>query len=327
MKKTISTLFLAIICAILPLESLAYSKYVIPGGESIGIEIQSEGIMIVGFYKVNGKFNKGAPTLKVGDKITHVEGAEVETVSSLVEEMEKNVKNRKVELLVLRDGKEKKFELELIQDGGTYKTGLYVKDEITGIGTLTYVDPETKIFGALGHNIVETNTNKTVEVKTGSIFKSSITSIDRSISGSPGGKNAKFYSSNIFGSIHKNVPSGIYGEYNDIPKKEALEVAEVDEIELGKAKIYTVLSGESLGEYEIKITKVDKNNATKNIYFEVTDKELLQKTGGIVQGMSGSPIIQNGKIVGAVTHVVISNPSNGYGISIVSMLKDGERKN
>ena len=202
----------------------------------------------------------------------------------------------------------------------------YVKDEITGIGTLTYIDPETKIYGALGHNIVETNTNRLVEVRTGTIFKSSITSIDRSVRGTPGGKNAKFYSGNTYGLIDKNIESGIYGEYTTkIPSKTPLKVASLDEIELGEAKIYTVLNGETLGEYSIEITKVDEKNAAKNIYFNVTDKTLLEKTGGIVQGMSGSPIIQNNKIIGAVTHVVISNPSSGYGISIIKMLEDGEK--
>lgn len=308
-----------------PLNALAYSEYIIPGGESIGIELKSDGIMIVGFYKVNGKYNKGTPNLKVADRITMVNGVNVESVDELVSEMEKNADDGQVELTVIRDGKNKRIKLELEREGETYKTGLYVKDEITGIGTLTYIDPETNIFGALGHNIVETNTNRSVEVKTGTIFKSSITSIDRSISGTPGGKNAKFFSSNTYGDVTKNIASGIYGIYTEEkPKKDTLKVANPDEITEGKAKIYTVLMDETLGEYEIEITKVDKDNPTKNIYFTVTDRELLSKTGGIVQGMSGSPIIQNDKIIGAVTHVVISNPANGYGINITSMLEAGE---
>lgn len=310
----------------MPLDAYAYSNYIIPGGESIGLEIKSDGIMIVGFYKVNGKFNKGNPSLKVGDKIFKVAGTKVNTVDELVSKMEEYAETGSVELSVARDGKSKIIELDLEREGDTYKTGLYVKDQISGIGTLTYIDPDTHIFGALGHNIVESNTNRAVEVKTGTIFRSSITSIDRSMSGSPGGKNAKFYSGDVFGNIDKNEPSGIYGNYTEaMPDKEALEVADTSEIEKGKATIYTVLKGETLGEYEIEITKVDSGNTSKNIYFKVTDPELLEKTGGIVQGMSGSPIIQNGKIIGAVTHVVISNPTNGYGISIKSMLEDGEK--
>ena len=307
MKKLNKMLCTALVMISFPLNAFAYSDYIIPGGESIGIEIKSEGIIVVGFYKVNGKFNKGNPTIKVGDKILEVQDGEVV-------------------LTLERDKKTKKVTLELVKDDSSYKTGLYVKDEITGIGTLTYIDPETKIYGALGHNIVETNTNRLVEVRTGTIFKSSITSIDRSVRGTPGGKNAKFYSGNTYGLIDKNIESGIYGEYTTkIPSKTPLKVASLDEIELGEAKIYTVLNGETLGEYSIEITKVDEKNAAKNIYFNVTDKTLLEKTGGIVQGMSGSPIIQNNKIIGAVTHVVISNPSSGYGISIIKMLEDGEK--
>lgn len=325
MKKLNKIFCTALVALSFPWNVLAYSDYIIPGGESIGIEIKSDGIMVVGFYKVNGKFNKGTPGIKVGDRIQEVNGKKIESVKDLVNEMEKNAADGLVELLVTRDKKEKKIELDLVKEGDAYKTGLYVKDEITGIGTLTYIDPETKIFGALGHNIVESNSNRLVEVRTGTIFRSSVTSIDRSVSGTPGGKNAKFYSSTIYGNVNKNTSSGIYGEYKIDSSKKTLKVASLDEIELGKATIYTVLEGEKLEEYEIEITKIDKNNETKNIYFEVTDKTLLEKTGGIVQGMSGSPIIQGDKIVGAVTHVVISNPSSGYGISIISMLEDGEK--
>lgn len=322
MKK----IYLFLLLLLYPFTVFAYSDYIIPGGESIGIEIKSDGIMVVGFYKVDGKYNKGTPKIAIGDKIVKVDGVTVETVSDMVQEMEKNASNGSVTIELNRDGKKKECTLDLIKEGNTYKTGLYVKDEISGIGTLTYIDPETKIYGALGHNIVESNTNDLVEVRTGTIFASSITSIDRSVAGTPGGKNAKFYSAKVYGSIEQNIGEGIYGIYTaKIPNKESLKVAQVDEIKIGMAKLLTVLEGEETNSYDIEITKIDKNNGMKNIYFKVTDKTLLEKTGGIVQGMSGSPIIQDDKIVGAVTHVVISNPSVGYGISIVNMLEAGEK--
>ncbi len=326
MQKINSLLILFAFFLLFPMEILAYSDYIIPGGESIGIDIKSDGIMVVGFYKVNGKFNKGTPLIKVGDKIMAIDGKKVYSIDEMVSSLESSVEDSKALLTIERDNKTKNVELALLEEDGTYKTGLYVKDEVSGIGTLTYIDPESKIFGALGHNITETNTNKTVEVKTGSIFKSSITSIDRSVGGTPGGKNAKFYSSNIYGNINKNVSAGIYGKYTGkVPEKETLKVASLAEIEEGKAEIYTVLKGEELGKYEIEITKIDGKSDVKNIYFKVTDRELLEKTGGIVQGMSGSPIVQNDKIIGAVTHVVISSPTNGYGISIEKMLAEGEK--
>lgn len=326
MKKNGIFGLLFLLSIFFPLNIYAYSEYIIPGGESVGISIKSDGIMVVGFYKVNGKFNKGTPNIKVGDRILEVNGIKCETVDELVKIMEDSVDEGSATLTVVRNGKERTHELELLKEGTIYKTGLYVKDEITGIGTLTYIDPESKIYGALGHNVIETNTNSVVEVRTGAIFKSTITSIDRSVAGTPGGKNAKFYSSNIYGNVETNNASGIYGLYTStIPDKKTLKVTKINDVHTGDAKIYTVLDGDKLGEYSIEITKVDEKSNTKNIYFKVTDEELLERTGGIVQGMSGSPIIQDDNIIGAVTHVVISNPSNGYGISIISMLEDGEK--
>lgn len=322
--KYVKILLLSILL-MLPMEALAYSDYIIPGGESIGISIHSDGILIVGFYKTNGKVQKGSPELKIGDKITEVAGIPVNTINDLVSTIEDKMQDNKVELTYVRNGVKGHSTIELTYEDNTYKTGLYVKDAITGIGTLTYIDPETKNFGALGHEIVESNTNRLVEVKSGEIFRSIVTSVDRSMNGSPGGKNAKFYSGTVFGYVNKNTNKGIYGKYtSELLDKKKLKVASIDEIEKGKAQIYTVLKDESIGTYEINITKIDKNSDIKNIYFEVIDKELLDKTGGIVQGMSGSPIIQNDKIIGAVTHVVVSNPTNGYGISIVKMLEEGE---
>lgn len=322
-KKAINIFMLAIM--LLPINVFAYSDYIIPGGESIGIEIQTDGILVVGFYKINGKYNKGTPNIKVGDRIIEVNGSKVNTIDELTKTMERDVsKPQKVK--VIRNKKEKTIEMELVNSEGTYKTGLYVKDDITGIGTLTYIDPGTSIYGALGHNIVESNSNTLVEVRRGSIFRSVITSIDRSVSGVPGGKNAKFYSGTTFGTIEKNTLAGIYGTYTQsMEGKSTLQVADIRDVHEGPAKIYTVLKGEELGEYDIEITKVDKDSSIKNIYFDVVDKNLLEKTGGIVQGMSGSPIIQDDKIIGAVTHVVISNPSSGYGISIKTMLEEGEK--
>lgn len=311
---------------LLPLNVLAYSNYIIPGGETLGIEINSNGIMVIGFYQINGKFNKGNPVIKSGDYITKVNGTEVTTVNELTAVIEDNVDDGFVEVTYNRNGKEKTSKLELIKDDDVYKTGLYVKDSITGIGTLSYIDPETKIFGALGHEIVESNTNTVVEIKSGIIFRNYITGIDKSSNGIPGSKNAKFYYDTTYGKILKNTNVGIYGIYeNDLPNKELYEVATPDEIKIGKATIYTVLEGEKIKDYSIEITAINETSDIKNISFVIDDEELLDKTGGVVQGMSGSPIIQNDKIIGAVTHVVIDNPTTGYGIFITTMLEEGEK--
>lgn len=320
MKK----IFVFLITAfIMPLEILAYSKYVIPGGETLGIELKSDGIMVIGFYQIKGKTNKSE--LKVGDYILKVNDIEVNTIDELTNEIEKSI-NEEVLISYKRNNNIKETKLNLIYDDNVYKTGLYVKDKITGIGTLSYIDPQSKIYGALGHEIIESSSKSLVEIKTGNIFRNQITSITKSFDGTAGSKNAKFYPDTLYGTINKNTAYGIYGFYEvNFPEKELVEVAEPSEIEIGKAKIYTVLNNEEIKEYEIEITKINETSQIKNITFEIKDKELLDKTGGVVQGMSGSPIIQNGKLVGAVTHVIIDNPKTGYGIFITTMLEEGEK--
>lgn len=324
MKKL--KIFIISLLLLIPINVFAYSDFIIPGGETLGIEINSKGIMVIGFYQINGKYNKGNPELKPGDYITKVNNIDVYTVDDLTSVIEDNISKSGVKITYNRNGKIKTSNLELVKDDNIYKTGLYVKDSITGIGTLSYIDPETKVFGALGHEIVESNTKSTVEIKSGIIFRNYITSIDKSTNGVPGSKNAKFYYDTTYGRIIKNTNVGIYGIYDAmLPQKDLIEVAEPNEIKIGKAYIETVLNGEEIKQYDINITGINESSDIKNINFEIIDEELLDKTGGVVQGMSGSPIIQNNKIIGAVTHVVIDNPSNGYGIFITTMLEEGEK--
>lgn len=314
------------ILILLPFNVLAYSNYIVPGGETLGIEVNSKGIMVIGFYQINGKYNKGTPNIKPGDYITKINGTAVNNIKELTSIIEKNVNNKEVEITYLRNNNEKTSTLSLVEDDGLYKTGLYVKDNITGIGTLTYIDPNSLIYGALGHEIVEGNTNSIVEIKSGSIFRNSITSIDKSTNGIAGSKNAKFYYNTKYGTINKNTKYGIYGNYtSNLPNKKLMEVAQPNELKIGKAKIYTVLKDEIISDYDIEITAINENANIKNISFVLDDAELIDKTGGIVQGMSGSPIIQNNKIVGAVTHVIVDNPLTGYGIFITTMLEEGEK--
>lgn len=309
-----------------PIQVFAYSNFVVLGGQNIGINIQNKGVIVIGFYKINGYFNKGSNELKVGDILTKVENIEITSINELTQAIEENIKDNKVNLTFIRNDKEEQTQLLLYKENGVYKTGLYVKDNIKGIGTISYIDPETKIYGSLGHEILESNSNTKIEVKTGYIFESSITGIDKSIDGAPGEKNAKFNSKNVFGSIDKNTIYGIFGKYEkEINQNNLIEVAQKEEIQIGKAYIYTVLNNNEVEKFEINITKINEFNKVKNINFEITDERLLEKTGGIVQGMSGSPIVQNDKICGVVTHVVIDNVTKGYGLFITTMLEEGER--
>ncbi|MEG2457846.1 MAG: SpoIVB peptidase S55 domain-containing protein [Bacilli bacterium] len=321
-KLLIITLILLI-----PFNIFGYSSNIIPGGENIGISINSDGLIVVGFYKVNNKYIASS-SLKVGDAILKIEGNEVSSVSSLTTLIENNIKDNKVNATIRRNNKIMNIKLELIYEDNVYKTGLYIKDRINGIGTLTYIDPITKIFGALGHEISFSETNERVEVKNGEIYSSYVNGIERSYNGTVGSKSATIHYNNKLGDIFKNSSSGIFGNYNStLPNKGTLKVAEFNEIHIGKALAYTILSDNTIKSFNIYITGTDKKNknSSKAISFELTDEEVINITGGVVQGMSGSPVIQDNKIIGAITHVLTGNVKTGYCIYIGTMLEEGER--
>lgn len=305
-----------------PFNVLAYSEYIYAGGNNVGIEINAKGVLVIGFYEVDGTFLDN--DINIGDYILKVGGEDVDDIDDLVKKIDFYAKDNEVNLTIKRGNSTKDITFHLTKINGIYKTGLYVKDSISGIGTLTYVDPGTKIYGALGHEIIESNTNKRLELKDGKIFKSEVSSIDRSINGKPGTKNAKFEISSTYGDIAKNTDYGIYGIYSKEYNGKLLKVGTKEELHTGKAFIRTVLSGHDIEEYSINITKIDEDSDIKNIYFEITDERLLKECGGIVQGMSGSPIIQDDKIFGAVTHVVVEDVKKGYGVFITTMLNTGE---
>lgn len=318
--------FIVFLCMFMlfPNLALAYSSEVILGGATIGIDIKSDGVMVIGFYKVSGKYPKS--DLKEGDIIVKINNTSISTISDLTNAIENNLDEfNEVKITYIRDNKTKETTLALVKEKNMFKTGLYVKDSITGIGTLTFIDPETNTYGALGHEILESNTSKLIEVKSGYIFKNSITSIDTSIDGKPGSKNAKFYYNNTYGDIKKNTKYGIYGKYDAKYQQDLISVGNKDDVKIGNAKIYTVLDQEKVEEFDIYITKINENSDIKNITFEITDERLLEKTGGIVQGMSGSPIVQDDKLIGAVTHVITDNVKTGYGLFITTMLEESER--
>lgn len=309
---------------IIPINGLAYTDKVVLGGQNLGIEVNSNGVIVVGFYKIKNTSPGEDANLRIGDRIIKIDNKTIKSITDLSFSSVTN--NESIDITYIRNNKEETTTLKLYKDSSNiYKTGLYVKDSIIGIGTLTFIEPNTNMYGALGHEIIEKTTGQKFDIKEGKIFKSEITSIKKSNRNSPGEKNASYNANIVYGTITKNSLRGIYGKYNDeYDKTNLIDVASIDEIKTGKATIKTVTDGSNISEYEIEIINIYKNNETKNILFKVTDEKLLEKTGGIVQGMSGSPILQNGKLIGAVTHVVSDNPTKGFGIFIETMLKEIE---
>ena len=307
-----------------PLTALAYSDYIIPGGGNVGIEVNSKGILVVGFYKVNDEYIAKENGFIVGDRIIAVNNDKVENIEEMVDKIN-NSKNE-ITYTVDRNGTKLNLKVKKLIEENIYKTGMYVKDSIIGIGTLTFIDPNTRKFGALGHEILERTTKEKFEIKDGKIFKSDVTGISRSEPGTAGEKNAQYNKNEVYGNINKNTISGIFGDYIDkFPYDTTLKVGTKDDVKEKEAIIRTVINENEIQEYKIKILKVNKNSDTKNILFEITDEQLLNKTGGVVQGMSGSPIIQDNLIIGAVTHVIVNDTKKGYGIFITTMLEESEK--
>ena len=326
-KKTSSLLLLLLTLFIIPFNVFAYSDYIIAGGQNIGIELKSNGVLIVGTYKIGENDPAKKANLQKGDKITHINGKEVHSIEEMLNVLELSPAKDEIKITYQRAEETKETTLQLVQDSESiYKTGLYVKDSINGIGTLTFIDPKTKLYGALGHEIIESTTGQKIEIKDGKIYHSTVTGINPSDRGNPGEKNAKYNISEVYGNIKENTKSGIFGIYTDeLPNGKQYKVSNKKDITLGDASILTVISGENVEEFKINILKVMQNEKSKtNILFEVTDERLLESAGGIVQGMSGSPIIQNNMIIGAVTHVVVDDCRKGYGIFIENMLEEAE---
>ena len=318
MKK----LLLTISMLLLPLQIYAYSNEIFIGGETIGIEVNSNGVYVVGYYNINNKNIGEANGFKIGDIIKEVNNKKIDSIESLNSLIkEEGI----IPCKVKRNDIELDLNLEVIEDNDILKTGLFVKDKISGIGTLSYIDPNTKVFGSLGHEILESTSFQKFEIKDGQIYTGEVSSIRKSNNKETGSKDATFDKNKVLGDIKVNETTGIYGIYKDtINNKELYEIGTKEEIKKGKAIIRTVINNNQIEDFDINILSLNEDT-TKNIYFEVIDNKLLEKTGGIIQGMSGSPIIQNNKIVGVVNYVIVEEANKGYGIFITTMLEEGDK--
>lgn len=316
-KSKLFIILLTLVSIIMPYSVYAYTDEVVLGGENIGIEVNSSGVLVVGFYDVSGVSPGKNAGLMIGDIIVKVD----DTVINGITDLSSYFDNKTLKITYKRGNKVRTTNLNLKLDNNVYKTGLYVKDSIVGIGTLTFIDPVSKRYGALGHEILEQTTGVKFELSEGKIFESLVTGIEKAERGLVGEKNAIYNESNVFGSVDKNSKTGIFGDYSfSFDDSDLIKVT--DDIKRGKAYIVTVIEGDEKEKFDINILNVDRNSKFQNILFEVTDKNLLEKGNGIVQGMSGSPIIQNNKLVGAVSHVIVDEPHKGYGVLITNMLEE-----
>ncbi|MBE6048446.1 MAG: SpoIVB peptidase [Clostridium sp.] len=323
---------------VLPIKSVDLKNMndmeIVPGGNSIGVKLSSEGVLVVGYsnVKIDNEIKESPAKIagiEIGDIILDVDGDKVETSKELIDKI-KDSESKIVKINIIRDGKKLEKEVELINEKNDgYKIGLWVRDSTAGVGTMTFYDKKTGKFGALGHPVTDGETNEPFVIKEGDLLKSSIISVRKGEKGSPGELRGIFQDEeNPIGKIDKNTQCGIFGEGNkntcDYLEHEPMHVATRDEIVLGKATIFTTIDEYGPNEYEIEIVKLFQQDqpGPKSMIIKITDEDLLAKTGGIVQGMSGSPIIQNNKIIGAVTHVLINKPDVGYGIYIDWMLED-----
>ena len=307
------------------------------GGENIGIKISTKGVLAVAFSDIeskNGKLIKSPAEvgdIDLGDVILKIDGKEISTSKELLGVVSES-KTGTIALVIDRDGDLINKKVKLVENKkGDYKLGLWVRDSTAGIGTMTFFDDNTGLYGGLGHPITDGETDKIISVGKGSLVKSTVVNVRKGEIGSPGELKGIFNNDRItLGTVGKNTTTGIYGVVNEKNKinykneKNLYEIAYKSEIKAGPAQIITTINEEGPKYYEISIEKIldTSKGPNKNMLIKITDPELLEKTGGIVQGMSGSPIIQNGKIVGAVTHVLVNKPNIGYGIYIENMLKD-----
>jgi len=309
---------------------------VIPGGQSIGVKLNTVGVLVVGHHQVNTAEGKKSPGeiagIKVGDIITKINGQKIEKMSDVAPFVQTaGQKGEPLNIEVSREDGKIETKLMPLKETGeeNFKLGLYIRDSAAGIGTMTFYHPESKKYGALGHVISDMDTKKPIVVEDGQIVRSTVTSIEKGSNGDPGEKLARFSSDKeVIGDIQRNSPFGIFGKLskgitNGVMDK-ALPIALSHQVKEGPAKILTVVDNDQVKLFDIEIVSTipQKFPATKGMVIKVTDPELLEKTGGIVQGMSGSPIIQDDKVVGAVTHVFVNDPTSGYGVHIEWMLNE-----
>ena len=302
-------------------------KYVVPSGEIVGLRLFTDGVMVVGVDDVDsdkGKVNPASGAdIKKGDVITVIDGVEVKN-SGQVESIISSCQGRELEVEYVRNGTRHKSKISPVYSvsAGRYKTGLWIRDSAAGIGTMTFYEKETGFFACLGHAVCDIDTGEILPLSGGDIVDAGITGCIKGGAGCAGELCGSFENTRE-GVLYLNDSTGVFGYLDSTPwGEEAMPIALKGEVETGKSQIISTVEGTSKSYYDIEIEKLNpEDKEDKNMIIKITDYELINKTGGIVQGMSGSPIIQNGRLVGAVTHVFLNDTTKGYGIFAETMIK------
>lgn len=306
-------------------------QMVIPLGRAVGIKLFSDGVIVVGMSDVetgSGAVNPARDCgLQTGDIITHINSEEVDSIEE-VREVLQELEGEPMSIRAMRGEEQVQMTAQAVQCAadGTYKLGAWIRDSMAGIGTMTFYEPESGTFGALGHGVSDSDTALLMPLESGSILYAEVAGVQKGESGTPGMLQGKFETLRDLGELSANTNCGIFGKLDNKDMtlgKTAVPAAAREEVTTGDAVILSNIAGDEVKEYAIRITRIFSESETdpRDFMIEVTDPELLEMTGGVVQGMSGSPILQNGKFVGAVTHVLVNDPTSGYAIAAERMLE------
>ncbi|MBE6903595.1 MAG: SpoIVB peptidase [Ruminococcaceae bacterium] len=309
-------------------DSQKQQKKLMVGGQAFGIKFFTQGVIVVGMTNIisNGKETNPAYSsgIRIRDIITKIDGKEINTIEDFSRIINASP-DKEFVLTVSRNNSVFDIKLKpvLSDDDKKYKIGAWIRDSTAGIGTITFIDTQNGTFGGLGHGIYDVDTGNLMPLSSADVYLASVTGAIAGQKGVPGELKGVFLENKKLSNLYKNTECGVFGKIEEASNQDVLPIASKNEIKCEKAQIRCTLNGTTPEYFDIEIISLYKNSVTetKNMLIKITDKKLLEITGGIVQGMSGSPIVQNGKLIGAVTHVLVNDPTKGYGIFIENMLK------
>ena len=327
MRRRFGALLAALLLTLTALPTAAGGLELVPVGEIIGLELETDGVYVAGFPPDRAETPAREAGIRCGDRIISVNGAEITDAAQLQARISEACGGQLV-LNVEREGRALSFRMEPMLWDGAWRIGVLVRDRIAGLGTVTFYDPETGLFGALGHGVCGTGGTEPMQLRAGAVRRAEAASIRRGCAGTPGALLGSPETGDYLGQITENTPQGVFGRVRPgCWQAEPVPLAEPGEVTVGPAEILTCVCGGAPRRCSVEIEALRfDGERSRNLRLRVTDSDLLKAAGGIVQGMSGSPILQNGKLIGAVTHVLTQDPTRGYGIFIQYMLEAAQEQ-